>query len=323
MSVLAFREVLPRTFRHRFGDPPQAERKFTVSLTAPVANQQILDSVGIFFGALHPEYPYLRCVEGNVTETDRHYAEVTYRYELPPRGSQQFDPNPLARPDVWSFSTGGAMIPATFCYAGPNNVVVPLTNTAGEFIEGLTRPEAEVRVTISGNRPTFDYVLASQITNCINGLPYLGGGPYTWMCSGISGSPQSEVVNDVEITYWTFTTELIFRESTHLLFIPNVGFHKLTGASAEPDAGDDAPEGKPAASGTSVVGTSLPRTSASGIKRLRATVKDDEDNDIPCTAPVPLDTTGDQKADGLAPDILVRRVHRVINFAQFFGVPPF
>jgi hypothetical protein len=143
------------------------------------------------------------------------------------------------------------------------------------------------------------------------------------MCSGISGSPQSEVVGDVEVTYWTFTTELIFRESTHLLFIPNVGFHKLKDANAEDDAGDDAPQDKPAADGTSIIGTSLPRTSAGSIKRLRATVKDEDDNEIPCTAPVPLTPEGDQKDDGLSPDILVRRVHRVINFAQFFGVPPF
>jgi hypothetical protein len=40
-------------------------------------------------------------------------------------------------------------------------------------------------------------------------------------------------------------------------------------------------------------------------------------------SPVALNTNGTMKAAGAPPNILVRRVHRAINFAQFFGVPRF
>jgi hypothetical protein len=295
MSVLDFREVLPRTFRHRFGDPPQAERKFTVSLTAPTSNQQILSSVGIFFGALHPEYPYLRCVEGNVTETDRHYAEVTYRYELPPRGNQQFEANPLARPDVWTFSTGGAQVPALVYYEGAgNNNLKPLVNTANEFVfEGLTTLEAEVRATISSNRPAFPLLIAADVTNAINASPYLFGARHTWMCAGINASQAVEAVNDSEVTYWQVNVELVYRASGWNLLLPNVGLNQMF---------------------------------SSGIKRP-CTVQNEEGIKIAASTPQALNNDGSQKIAGAPPDILDapfgRRIYREIDFAPFFGTPPF
>jgi hypothetical protein len=294
MSVLDFREVLPRTFRHRFGDPPQAERKFTVSLTAPVANQQILNSVGIFFGALHPEYPYLRCVEGNVTETDRHYAEVTYRYELPPRGAQQFEANPLARPDVWSFSTGGAQVPALIYYDGAgNDDLKPLVNTANEFVfEGLTTLEAEVRATISSNRAVFPLPIAADVTNAVNASPYLFGARHTWLCAGINASQAVEAVNDQEITYWQISVELVYRASGWNLLLPNVGLNQIDGSDKKP-----------------------------------CTVKNEDGDEIAASTPQALDGDGKQKTNNDPPDILDapfgRRIYREIDFAPFFGTPPF
>lgn len=323
MSVVAFREVLPRTFQHRFGEPPQAERRFTVTLTEPAPNQEIINSIGIFFGAVHPEYSYMRCVEGNVAETDRQHADVTFRYELPPRG--EFEENPLARPDSWSFSTGGGSAPALFCYAGQDNITVPLTNTAGDVIEGLVRPESEMRVTISGNRPTFDYQLAADITNCINASPYLGGGPYTWLCAGISGQQQAEVVGDVEIKYWSFVSELVYRESTHLLFIPNVGWNYLENATEGQSYRDEIHAKNTLAESVAWIDTSSPRPASGNTRKVRAWVRDWEDSDArsPSPSPVALNPDGSMKGEGMSPDILIRRVNRVVDFAQFFGVPPF
>jgi hypothetical protein len=295
MSVLDFREVLPRTFRHRFGDPPQAERKFTVSLTQPVPNQQILNTVGIFFGALHPEYPYLRCVEGNVTETDRHYAEVTYRYELPPRGAQQFEANPLARADVWTFSTGGAQVPALTYYDGSGNTdIKPLVNTANEFVfESLTTLEAEVRATISSNRAVFPLPIAADVTNAINASPYLFGARHTWLCAGINASQAVEAVNNVEITYWQITVELVYRASGWNLLLPNVGLDQIKDG-----------------------------------EKIQCTVKDKDGEEVPASTPKALNTDGSQKTDpNDPPDILDapfgRRIYREIDFAPFFGTPPF
>jgi hypothetical protein len=285
MAVLAFREVLPRTFQQRFGESPTAERKFVATLDEPTPAAQIISAIGIFFGASHPEFPYLRMLDASVDEPDRQHAEVTYRYELPQQ--QDLDPNPLARPDVWSFSTGGAVVPALTYYDGTQ--VKPLVNTANEFFENLTTLEAEVRATIAFNRASFPASLAASVTNAINSDQFLWGPVHTWQCAGISVSQQVEVVNDQEIRYWAGTTELVYRQSGWNLLIPNVGWNYLENGELK-----------------------------------RAWVRDPETNErVPSGSPRALTAQGNLKADNELPDILNRRVFREASFNQFFGTPPF
>jgi hypothetical protein len=106
------REPLP----HRFGESPSAERKFVVTTDGAESHQTLLDAVGIYHGTAHPEFAYLLCLEGSITETDRFHAEITYRYGTPASGTAEANVNPLSRPDVWSFSTGGAAVPALGYY---------------------------------------------------------------------------------------------------------------------------------------------------------------------------------------------------------------
>ena len=332
MAVINFREVLPRTFSHRFGESPTAQLKYIATLDGPTPTQEVMDTIGIFHGAVHPEYAYLLCTNGDLTETDRWHAEITYTYEVPQEGTDEYEVSPLARPDVWSFSTGGAQVPALFYYAG--NQVAPLVNSAGDFFENITRPESELRVTISGNRPTFDYALAANVTNTLNNATYLGGAPYTWLCAGIQGQQQMEVVNGQQVKYYSFVTELIYRESTHLLFLPDIGFNYLAasennddpvGAGEGVDAGDPAVEGKVAQAGVQLI-TGRTARQAGGVKK-RAWVwhinNDNTKEKIPSANPVALNTNGSMKAAGASPNLLVRRVHRVVNFSQYFGTPSF
>jgi hypothetical protein len=285
MAVLSFREVMPRTFQQRFGESPTAERKYVATLDQPTPTPQIISSIGIFFGASHPEFAYLRMLDASIDEPDRQHAEITYRYELPQQ--QDLDPNPLARPDVWSFSTGGAVVPALTYYDG--NQVKPLVNTANEFFENLTTLEAEVRATIAFNRSAFPAALASSVTNAINSDQFLWGAVHTWQCAGISASQQVEVVNDQEIRYWAGTTELIYRQSGWNLLVPNVGWNYLENGDLK-----------------------------------RAWVRDPETNErVPSGSPRALTAQGGLKADGVLPDILNRRVFREASFNQFFGTPPF
>ena len=295
MAITSFREVLPRTFTHRFGEAPTAERKFAATVTGPTSTQEVLNAIGIFHGSVHPEYPYLRCLNGSFTEPDRFHVEATYSYELPSVGSQELDPNPLARPDVWSFSTGGAQVPALYYYHGNGNADVrPLVNAAHDFFEGLTTLEAEVRATISWNRAVFPAALAAAVTNGINDAPYLWGEKHTWQCAGISAQRQYEVVNDVEIGYWSGTTELVYRASGWNLLLPHVGFNRLDGNDKRP---------------------------------CLVKGNEDGDEDIAATTPQPLNNNGTQKyppgtTQGV-PDILVRRIYREISFNPYFGTPPF
>ena len=299
MAVLAFREVLPRTFQHRFGESPTAEIRYHATTDGPTPTQTVLNAVGIFHGDTHPEYSYLLCTEGSLNELDRFHVEVVYRYEVPATGTQESDPNPLARADVWSFSTGGAAIPALAYYDGSGNSnLKPLVNTAGDFFEGAMTEEAELRATISGNRAVFPIALAAQVTNAVNADAFLGAAQYQWKCQGISGQQQVEVVNGSEITYWSVSVELAYRQSGWRLVLPNVGYNFISG-------------------------------SGSARERKRCYVIDDQTKEqVPSSNPIALTPGGEMRlASDLAtsglPDILYRRVHPEVAFTPLFGTPPF
>lgn len=298
MAIINGREVLPRTFSHKFGESPTAERKFVVTVTEPEPHQSLLDYVGIFHGASHPEFLYLLCTEGSITEPDRQHAEITYRYEVPKQGKEDSDPNPLARKDIWSFSTGGAAVPAlTYYHGSGNGSRRALMNSAGDFFEGAMTEESEVRCSIAGNRANFPLAVAAAVTNAVNSDAFLGASPHQWKCAGISGQQQVEVVNDVEIKYWSVTAELVFRQSGWNLLLPNVGWNYISGSGAS-------------------------------AKKKRCFVFDEEDTKIASASVLALNDDGsirfnsDFTGSG-APSILNRRVHPEAAFATYFGRPPF
>lgn len=294
MAVLSYQEILPRTFQHRFGDSPTAERRFAVSVDGPTAHQDILNAIGIFHGGTHPEFTYLFCTEGQVNETDRFSAECIYRYEVPrfdgQGGGSDLKVNPLARRDVWTFSTGGAQVPALRYYEGNgNDNRRALVNGANELIEGLTTLEAEVRATIASNRPMFPADLAAAVTNSVNDAPYLWGNRHTWFCQGISATPGIEVIAGLVITYWSITVELVYRASGFNVVLPHVGFNCIKNNEKQP-----------------------------------CVVKSDGE-EIAASTPQPLNANGTQKyppgtTQGL-PDLLTRRIYPEVNFDEFFGSP--
>jgi hypothetical protein len=296
MAYVSHREVLPRTFRHRLGEAPVATRVLNITVTEPIAHQLAINTVGIVHGSVHPEYGFLVCTDAAISEPDRHHVEITYTYEVPKGGDpQQSNPNPLARPDVWTFSSGtSSEVPCLNYYDGSGNgTIKPLTNLAGDMYEGLTVPEAEVRLTIAGNRAAFPGALAAAVTNAINDGPYLFGAKHTWQCMGIGASQASETVGNTQINYWQVTAEIVYRASGHNLKLPHVGWHYIT---------------------------------SSGGAKFRTYVRADDGSDVPAATPQPLTSTGSQKYTGGTsgiPDQLERRVYPEVNFSTYFGTPPF
>lgn len=287
MAVVAFREILPRTFSHRFGESPTAERRYQLTLNnTATSHGECINAVGILHGDFHPEYAFLRMLDAQLQENspDPYHVDITYRYEVPKQ--ENLDPNPLARPDVWSFSIGGVSVPAFTYWDGETQK--PLTNTAGEVIEGAMTEEAEVRATIAGNRASFPLGIAAAVTNCINQDAYLGGAQYTWKCQGISAQQQVEVVNDVEVRYWAVNVELLYRQSGWRLTLPNVGWNYKQGGQL-----------------------------------YRGYVLDEEGNRVQSAAPVALEANGNIRTGGGEPDLLTRQVHKAVAFQPYFGTPPF
>jgi hypothetical protein len=312
MGIISYREVLPRTFSHQFGSTPSASMKFNCTLDGPTSHQQILDTINIKFGTPPPEWGYIYSLSGSVDEVDYYHAEATYEFGIPndgqtPGGSGGgggLEQSPMARPDVWQWSTSSQSGPIAeyFPNDGDNVRTRTIANSAGDPIfNGLTTNFGEMRATITGNRPFFDVGVATSVTGCINSDNYLGGPPYSWMCNGIGGQKKTEVVNGVTIVFWEVSVELSYKRTRHLLYVPDVGLN--------------------------VFRTVPPATQP---EKVSARVKDDSITPpqwIASAEPVALNPDGSQRVpvreDGkwLQPNILTFRVHPAVPFQGYFGVP--
>lgn len=284
MGILNVTELATVSASRRFGEPPTFQRKWVVEVDSPTTKQtDIVDAVPVSFLSPHPEASYCLAMNQSVTNYNgsRWHYEVTWDYELPKQAN--VNANPLARADIWRWSTGGLSVPALYYYEG--SLIKALTNSANDFFEGATADISTLQASISSNRSTFDYALATNVTNAVNEDNFLGAEKYTWKCSGISGQPAVEIANGVEIRYWQIEVTLEYRSDGWPLQLPNVGFNYLDGTT-----------------------------------KKRAYVLDADTGDkVPASNPQPLTTGGTLKTG--APDILVRRVHKSLPFAGYFGTP--
>ena len=293
MGIVATTELSTITASRKFGEPPVATRSYVVEVNDPATSQtDIAYAPGISFLDPHPEAYYLLAFDAKVSNYNgsRYHYLVEWSYEVPKQANP--DPNPLARPDIWKWSTGGLAVPAlTFYDVG--DVVKPLVNAADDVFEGLMQDIATLQASISGNRATFDVALAQSVQNTLNDAVYLGGAKHTWKCEGISGQQQVEIVNDSEVRFYSVEVTLAYRPDGWPLLIPDVGWNFI-------DPADN--------------------------KKKRVFVIDPENNNekIPATAPQALNAAnGNLLWAGVAgaPAILTRRVNREANFNQYFGNP--
>ena len=287
MAVVNVTELADVSASRRFGEAPKFQRKWVVEVDDPTTPQTfIVNSCGVAFLDQHPEAYYCRALSTSVSNYNgsRWHYEVTWDYELPRQSESDLDPNPLARADIWRWSTGGLAVPALYYY--DSGTLTALVNSAQDFFEGATTDISTLQASISANRATFDYSLAQAVTNSVNSDTYLGGAAHTWKCSGISGQPAVEVVNEVEIRFWHIETTLEFRPDGWDLQLPDVGWNYLDGS----------------------------------VKKRAYVIDPDTGDKVPSSNPQPLNTDGTLKTG--APDILVRQVQREVAFATYFGTPP-
>jgi hypothetical protein len=288
MGIVNVTELAQVSASRKFGEAPVFQRQFVVEVDSPTTTQSaILVASNVPFLAPHPEASYCKALNASVSNYNgsRWHYLVTWDYELPKQAN--VDPNPLARADIWKWSTGGLQVPSLYYYEG--DTLEPLQNSANDFFEGVTTDISTLQASISGNRATFDYGLATTVTNAINSSPYLGAPPYTWKCSGIAATPAVEVVNEAEIRYWQVEVTLEYRPDGWELQLPNIGWNYLDGSTKKRVTVDYDPGG------------------GQPIEK------------VPSSNPQPLNTDG-TLATG-APTILKRRVHKAVNFQQYFGTP--
>jgi len=235
VAVLSNREVIPRTYEHKLGGSPTAGRVFMATLDGPTSAQVVIDAIGIKLGDAHPDHGTLICDSISVDEPDRHHATVTYGYGIPDEESndpENPDTPPFLQADQWSFSTSSASVackeyfPADNPAAQPNRQVT-LANTAGDTIFGVSRAESELRLTISAARIIFDLTEVRKHINGINNAEWSGFPRHTVQFVGASASQDKIEWQGQVQTFWRINIELIYRPSTHNVFLPNVGWNVI------------------------------------------------------------------------------------------------
>jgi hypothetical protein len=288
MSVHSWRE-LPRTATHLIGASPEFERRFVATLNDPNTTASlIVQSIGATHGSPFPDVPAATCYDLELNEAyegNRYWVEVVARYKIPAADERDIDLLPWLRPDVWKFQTQGVAVPALYYLDGTTQK--PLTNSAGDYFEGLTVDEAQQKITITSNRQSFPSALAAAVTNCVNESAYLGFPQESVKVQGISGEQVMEQVNGQEVRYWKVTSELLGRQSGWNLLLPDVGFNYVEG----------------------------------GIKK-RADVLGPDGEQVASANPIALNGSGGKQTGSTLPAILTRRVYKRISMSQYFGSPP-
>lgn len=327
----------------------ECERNFALTLDGPTSTQDCLDAIGIQFGDSHPEYQSIYCLSGDLTETDFYHAELTVGYGIidpnAPNsagaggaggaggggggggggtGDDGNGPiaNPLARADVWNFSSSTAEVPTAYAYDDGNgtqwsvpgsinydNATAPrkaIVNSVGDHIwSGVTKTVGQTKITIKGNREFFSWADAQYVTGKINAYTWMNCRPGTWMCQGCSGSPQSEQLGEVTVNFWEVSVELIYREDGFILPLINEGLNAMQ---------KDETTGK--------------------WEKKRVFVKSEgmPSPGVPADLPVALDKEGKQiRTEGkepsqakpiIEPELIYYRVNGSCNFAAYFGSNP-
>ena len=289
MAIISWREM-PRENAFRIGEPRDLTRRIVVTHDGtPPTGDEMVAELGIELGRPHPEYfnNYVVAIDyAENYEGSQFHSEVTARYSIVEGGLEQLVP-PLQRPPIWTFTTQGTVVPALFYYdqAG-NDSTKPLTNSAFDFFESLQSDEAQCKAIIKQNLATFPSDIAIALTNTINDSPFLGGAVHSWKCQGINGELKFEEFSGTLYRFWAVTVELLYRQTGWPLQLPDVGFNFIDGS-----------------------------------QKRRAVVFDFENAEwVASPGPVGLDGNGGLTLG--APAILVRRVHREVNFNRYFGSPP-
>jgi hypothetical protein len=295
-TILSTRE-LARTFENEVGSTGGAARRRwvcnlsddTLTNDGPPDIATILTATtGGAFNALHPVHTALglrKIIVNERFEDDPYKLEVIGEYGFV-RAEEMLAP--AARAAVWSFESQPGEIPALAYYDANASFPPdkPLTNSAFDFFPGLTTEESMVRIKVQKNFSTYPNLwLAAQ--NHLNNAEFLGCGIDTVKVAAVEATYTTEMVSNVMYSYYASTASLLYRQSSHNLLIPDVGFNYIDG----------------------------------GQKR-RGMVFDFQNAEwVPSPNPIALNGSGAQNLTG-NPAILTRRVNPRANFTTLFGSPP-
>lgn len=283
---------LARTFENEVRVGGVAKRRWACNLSddtltaggPPSAIDILVATAGGSWGAYHPVHTQLRLRKVTVNERfedDPYKIEVIGEYGL--ITNDEFL-TPTARAAVWSFESQPGQVPALFYYDGSTQR--PLTNSAFDYFPGLTTDESMVRIKVQKN---FSSVPSSwlAVQNFVNSGSFLGCAADTVKVTAVEVQYVVEEFNNALVPFYSATASMLYRQSSHNLLLPDVGYNFIDG----------------------------------GQKR-RGMVFDFQNSEwVPSPNPIALNGSGGQNLTG-NPAILTRRVNPRANLASLFGSPP-
>lgn len=301
-TIVGTPKELGRTFEREIGGRPIARRRWAVNLSdntltngGPPTSQTLIEACipgsWTSWVIAHPDlsFLYLRKVALNERfEDDPYKVEVIAEYGLITADEVL---HPTSRAAEWSFESQPGEVAALFYYDGATRR--PLTNSAYDYFPGLTTEESLVRIKIKKNFLTlsagpFAWI---QLQGFVNSNTYIGCEPHTLKVAGVESAFTISEFAGQAVSYYETTATLLYRQSSHNLFLPDVGFNYIDPATNE---------------------------------KRRAMVFDFQNNEWVASAnPVGLDGNGGQTFG--APAIVGgsggRRIHPEASFSVF-GTPP-
>ena len=290
-GTIASTRELARTFENEVRVGGVAKRRWVCMLSdnaltagGPPDITTILNATcGGTWGVAHPIHTALglRKLAVNERFEDNPYAlEVVGEYGLIKADDVV---TPTSRASVWSFESKPGEVPALFYYDGSTQR--PLTNSAFDYFPGLTTEETLVQIKVSKN---FSSVPSSwlSVQNYVNNATFLGCPQDTVKVAGVDVQYAAEEFNNTLIQFYAATATLAYRQSSHNLLLPDVGFNFID-----------------------------------GTQKRRAMVFDFQNAEwVASPNPVGLDGSGGLTLG--APAILTRRVNPRADFTATFGAPP-
>lgn len=299
MGVASHRE-LARTFENELGGSPKAVRTWAVTLTNdtlsnnPTTHIDIINALTLnAYGAQHPDIasPYFGLRKVTVSERFQdspYHVQVVGEYGVISANELL---TPVNRTAEWSFQSKPSQVAALSYWDESTGDRRPLTNSAYDFYEGLTTEELIIVAKVSKNYADFDAANGPQdlinATNKINSDTFLGAAANTWKVAGVQTDYVTEIYNNIAHQYWKTTSELQFRQSSWVLYLPDVGWNFIDG----------------------------------GQKR-RAMIFDFENSEwVASPNPVGLNGSGQMNFENF-PFINERRVNEQVAFTPLFGTPP-
>jgi len=239
-GIVAVKE-LARSFENEIGSTGgKAVRRFVLMLADDTLTNggppPYTDIANALFGSPTPGWNYvhpvhtalkLRKIIINERFEDNPYAiEVVTEWGLVTNDELL---TPTSRAAVWSFESKGGSIPAFAYYHSGNNDIRPLTNSAFDYFPGLTTDESLVQITIRKNFSSYPSTWLG-LQNYVNDAVFLGCAIDTVKVVGVDSQYTTEEFNNTLVNYYATTATLAYRQSSHRLFVPDVGFNFIDGS---------------------------------------------------------------------------------------------